>query len=312
MKIFVAGDSGLLGQALVRRLAALPSNEVQGVSSSDFNPFKKAPGRFFAHRTIDLLKSEAQWRQMLEAWKPNLIVNAAALVDLHKCETDRVLADQLNAEFPGKLAKVARSLLADFVHISTDQVFDGRRANPYKETDSTSPLNEYGRGKLKAEQKVLAEYPEALILRTNIVGFRDRPGAQTFAEWLTDSLWNKKPITLFEDFITSSIHVGDFVDMTLKLVQKKSRGLFNVASRDAISKYSFGERLCRDLDADFSAVKKGRMSATPMQPPRPPYLALDVSKVEKELETQMPSSNATISKLAHDFNLRKNKEVSLG
>src|SRR5207302_2507994 len=76
-------------------------------------------------------------------------------------------AERVNARGPANLARAARDTGARLLHISTDYVFDGRTARPYREDDPVGPLNVYGRTKLAGEQAVRDILPQAhLIVRT--------------------------------------------------------------------------------------------------------------------------------------------------
>lgn len=54
------------------------------------------------------------------------------------------------------------------IHLSTDQVYDGSRAN-WKETDPCAPVNAYGQTKLEAEQYIQERWPNHVILRSSII-----------------------------------------------------------------------------------------------------------------------------------------------
>ena len=55
------------------------------------------------------------------------------------------------------------------IHYSTDYVFDGRKADAYREGDATAPVNVYGRTKLEGERSVMAAGAAHLIFRTSWV-----------------------------------------------------------------------------------------------------------------------------------------------
>lgn len=77
----------------------------------------------------------------------DLVLHAAAWTDVDGAEDDPQGAAAVNV---GGTAHAA-SLGAPLVAFSTDYVFDGRKGEPYVESDAPSPLSAYGRTKLYAE-----------------------------------------------------------------------------------------------------------------------------------------------------------------
>ena len=55
---------------------------------------------------------------------------------------------------------------AKVVYLSTDYVFDGKKREPYLETDPPNPLNVYGQTKLKGEEYLQKWAEDHLIIRT--------------------------------------------------------------------------------------------------------------------------------------------------
>ena len=311
MKVCIAGDSGLLGQAFVQVLTEEKDNEVWGVSSSPFGgtPFWRPLRGFCQHKVYHLPEEFPDFSSELKNFAPDILINCTALADIKACEENPAVAEKTNARIPELLARLTREQGIDFIHISTDQVFDGKKTAPYSEEDKPQPIHVYGRTKLEGDRAVLREHPAALVVRTNIVGFRDLAKKSTFAEWLCHSLLEKEKITLCEDFITSPLHVRDLVSLTLAAHGKGLRGILNIAAHDAASKFHFGELLAKNLGLDFSAVKKGTLGKLGLVPPRPPFLALQVGKAEGALGVRFPSVPETIQKIAKDFRLRL-KETS--
>jgi len=102
----------------------------------------------------------------LAAARPDVIVNAAAHTAVDKAESERDLAFAINAEGAGAVARAAARLGVPLVHVSTDYVFSGDKAAPYREDDMPAPTGIYGASKLAGEQAVLASGADAAILRT--------------------------------------------------------------------------------------------------------------------------------------------------
>jgi dTDP-4-dehydrorhamnose reductase len=97
------------------------------------------------------------------------VVNAAAYTDVDRAESDEAFALAVNGKAPDQLAIETGRLGVPLIHISTDYVFDGRKAAPYVEQDLPAPLNAYGRSKLAGERGVTASNPRHVILRTSWV-----------------------------------------------------------------------------------------------------------------------------------------------
>lgn len=306
MRVCILGDSGLLGQTLVQKWAAEPSESVLGISSSDFQEsrFWKPLKGYYEHRTVDLLRDKEGFLAEVKRFKPRLLINCVALTHLAECERNKDLAERLNARLPEALAEAVEEQGIDFIHFSSDQVFDGRKRKPYQEGDPLRPVNWYGRTKQSAEEGIGKRNSKALIVRTNIVGFRDRKGNLPFAEWLCQSLIEGKEITLFEDYVTSPIHVRDLSDLVRRAYDAHLSGILHLAARDSVSKYELGYKFAAVAGLDFSKVRRGRLRDSGLVPVRPGFLALDVSRGEEQLGLTFPSVADTVKNLSVDFKVR--------
>ena len=94
------------------------------------------------------------------------VINAAAHTAVDRAESDVVQAWRVNALGPAALAAAAREAGVPIVHLSTDYVFDGAKADPYVEDDPVAPLGVYGASKEGGEQAVRTAAPRHVILRT--------------------------------------------------------------------------------------------------------------------------------------------------
>ncbi len=149
-RILLTGATGQVGWELARTL--MPLGEVL------------APER----GQCDLARPESLGA-VVDAVRPNVIVNAAAYTLVDKAEQEPDLAMTINAAAPAELAVAARRHGALLVHYSTDYVFDGTKSGPYLEEDPPRPASSYGRSKLAGEEAVRASGADHLILRTSWV-----------------------------------------------------------------------------------------------------------------------------------------------
>lgn len=149
--ILVFGGNGQLGQELSRKavehgaaLIALPRSEAD-------------------------ITSTGQVDAAIQRYKPNVIVNAAAYTAVDQAEDEYDIALRANAHGPAILAAACQSADIPLIHISTDYVFDGKKAGAYRETDAIAPIGAYGRSKAAGETAVRDGISKHLIIRTSWV-----------------------------------------------------------------------------------------------------------------------------------------------
>jgi dTDP-4-dehydrorhamnose reductase len=149
MKILLTGATGQLGREICR--ARLPSGT----------------RLIAASRTqLDLARPLRIGRFVAEI-APDLVINTAAYtaVERAECEPDRAFA--VNRDGAAALAEAAARLGAPIVHISTSDVFDGRKCGEWTEDDRPNPMTVLGQSKLIGEFAVAAANPRHLIIRTS-------------------------------------------------------------------------------------------------------------------------------------------------
>lgn len=148
MKVLMTGAGGQVGRAL----SAATPREVELLACS--------------HAELDI-GNESVVAEKVGAFRPDVIINAAAYTAVDRAESDVELARRNNTEGPRHLAIAARQAGARLIHISTDFVFDGRSSTPYRPDSPTAPVNVYGTTKRDGEQAVLETMPgRAVVLRT--------------------------------------------------------------------------------------------------------------------------------------------------
>src|ERR1700734_4442459 len=167
MKIAVIGANGQLGHDVVRAFA------VQGDEVQSFN-----------HQDVELSSLDSVVACLRSA-QPEVVVNTAAMHHVENCEQQPARAHDVNVEGAKNLATATRDLGSVLIHVSTDYVFDGKKSEPYIETDEACPLNVYGRTKLAGEQLVRDINPKHYVLRTAALYGNDpcrAKGGQNFVD----------------------------------------------------------------------------------------------------------------------------------
>lgn len=286
--VVVLGASGLLGQALMHELArrgrkAVAMSRRQGVD-------------------LAALPSVSALAEELDPLLPTLVINAAAITDLARCEARPQDAWLLHARLPGLLAHWSRGTGVPWVQVSTDHYFSGSENVLHDEGAAVEPPNEYARSKLAGEALALAS-PLALVLRTNIVGRRGWPGLPSFAEWVLSALQEGKPFPGYTDAWASSLEAGQCAAALLDLAGAGHRGLLNVAASESVSKADFITALAQAMCLDDGTMKRQlRPTSSPASSLlRANTLGLDVSRAQTLLGRPLPDTAAVAQALAAVF-----------
>ena len=279
-RVLVTGASGLLGANLI--LEAHRAGHTV-VANSRSRPIHHAE---ISWRPADLTDPGAV-ADLMDAAEPDWVVNCAAATDVDRCEGDREWAFGLNRDAAGYVAAAALKRRARLVHVSTDAVFDGE-GGPYSESDLASPRNVYGESKLAGEIAVADVHPGAAIVRTNFYGWSP-PGRISLAEWFLVGLNNNGRVNGFEDVCVSPLLANDLAGLMLDLLTAGAGGVFHLGSRNCVSKYEFGLKLAELYGLDGSSIQPVTVESVGLIAPRPKRLCLEVQKVERELQVELPS-----------------------
>ena len=140
MNILIFGKDGQLGKAF---------KEVLGSKNLEIQNHIQYVGRAQCD-----LSNEGAITVLLQHTKPSLIINCAAYTAVDRAESEVDLAFAINTKAPETMARYAQEQGATFLHYSTDYVFDGTKASPYKETDQLNPLGIYGKSKAAGEKAI--------------------------------------------------------------------------------------------------------------------------------------------------------------
>ena len=284
MKVLVLGSSGFLGSYLGFALPKM-GHEVSGSSR---NPVAYFPANQVKEGLDD-------YTEIIRSGDYQLVINCVAVASHEACESDPEMAETVNGKFPGLWASVAAEAGARFVHISTDAVFDGSRAELYTESDEIAPESVYGRTKAQGEQAVRAANPDALVLRVNFFGW-SRSKKSGILDFFVNAFTHHTPITGFEDYVVSSLYVGDLAEAMMELVQRGASGVFHAVSSTPLSKYDFGLTVASTAELSAGSMVAGSLADAPGLTPRGHNLSLSTTKVEDAVGRAMPTSEAGIQR----------------
>ncbi len=275
----IIGSNGLLGSKLVKNLLKINVKFFTVArNKSDFN--------------IDLNYYKKLNRLFIEN-KFKIVINCAAIVDINFCEHRKKEAAKINTKLVKYLSEKSKLYKYKLVQISTDHVYGGNKKRFNKEISKLFPVNNYAKTKIDAE-KFLLKLKKFLIIRTNFTGRKKG----SFIDWIINNIRQKKNIYLFNDMYTSTLDVNTCSKFIIKLSMINSKGIFNLGSRDELSKEEFGIKVAKylkkkiiykSMSCDIQKVKRGK------------FLSLDVKKIERKLSCKMPTSNKSIVNLLKEY-----------
>lgn len=216
-----------------------------------------------------------------ERLEPQVVIHAAGLTNVEKCETYEGLARHVNVVLAENVAKACAALGLTLVHISTDHLFAGEAAL-VSEDQATQPKNAYGRTKAEAEVRVLEALPDALVVRTNFYGWGPSY-RHSFSDVIITKLLSGQGLSLFQDVYYTPIIATELASVVHDLLDLKVAGICNVVGDERLSKYEFGQRLCKVFNLDASLISPSRIGQHPSLTRRPLDMSLSNDKVSKLL-----------------------------
>jgi dTDP-4-dehydrorhamnose reductase len=263
--VLITGGTGQFGRAL------------QGTAPANYTLV--APGR----GTLDLT-DRSSIRAQVHTHQPDVIVNAAAYTNVDRAETEPDAAFAVNTDGPAHLAECARDLGADFVHISTDFVFDGTLSRPYAPDDAPNPLSVYGKSKRAGEERVLDVLDDALIVRTAwLYG-----GGRDFVHAMLERMRAQSAVRVVADQVGTPTEVTTLARVLWAALAHNLTGLHHWTNAGVASWYDFAVAIAEEAEAQglIDAVEVRPISSAEFPRPasRPPFSVLDTYSTRDALD----------------------------
>ena len=253
---------------------------------------------------LDLAAEPEAVVSAIEAASPDVIVSAAAYTQVDKAESDPELAFAINERGAGAVARAAHRLGVPLIHLSTDYVFDGSKAAPYVEEDSTGPSGVYGWSKLAGERAVLAEHDNCAILRTAWIY---SPFGANFVKTMLRLAGERGEVGVVADQRgnpTSALDIAvGVLTIASNLVRSSDptkRGLFHMSGTGEASWAEFAQAIfaaSAALGGPTAVVKAIATSEYPTAAKRPANSRLDSSKLAQAHGVRLPDWHESLKEV---------------
>ena len=279
MKILLLGKNGQVGWELQRSLA--PLGEVLALDRNS------------STHCGDLANLEGL-AETVRVFRPQVVVNAAAYTAVDKAESDQTTAHLINALAPEVLSRACAAIDALLVHYSTDYVFDGGGQTPWVETDTTGPVNVYGRSKLAGEQGIAKQGARHIVFRTSWV-YGTEGG--NFAKTMLRLAQEREKMAVINDQYgapTGAALLADITALSLQQTQALS-GIYHLAAAGETTWHAYAQYVLQtakqfkpDIDYKVKEVAAVPTSEFPTPAQRPLNSRLNCSKLQQALQCQLP------------------------
>lgn len=220
MVIVILGAKGLVGSAIKEKLESL-GYVVYG----------------FGKEEVDIRNLQAIIN-IIENLKPNFIINAAAYLNVDKCELNYHESYLTNVKGVANIIKAIRTTRIEsiLVHFSSDFVFDGKKGN-YTEDDTPNPINVYGMHKFMADELILnSDIPHYIFRIAGVIGWH--PSKNNFLKAILKKAAREKKVEVVKDIYTSCSTPEFISDILIEFLNKKPPfGLYNVVAEGQTSWY---------------------------------------------------------------------------
>ena len=239
-RVLITGAGGQLGRALQDAFAA---DDVVPLSHADWDVTLPAPEQLP---------------------RPDLVLHAAAWTDVDGAESDPQGAASVNI---GGTANAA-GLGAPLVAFSTDYVFDGRKREPYVESDGPNPLSAYGRTKLHGEA---ATGGDAWIVRSSWLFGRT---GKNFVRTMLRLGVERDEVAVVDDQRGCPTYVGHLAAAVRALVDEdRPRGIWHLAGDGECTWADFADAIFAEAEI---ACRVRRITTEELGRPasRPAYAVL--------------------------------------
>ncbi|MGM0365705.1 MAG: dTDP-4-dehydrorhamnose reductase [Actinomycetota bacterium] len=257
MKVLITGSRGQLGSQLIDTAGS--GYRVYGYDLD-----------------MDITDAAAVKKEFAKV-RPDMVIHCAAYTDVDGCEVKKELCYRVNTRGTENLAREAKRHGSDFLFISTDYVFDGKKDTPYLETDLPNPLSVYGDSKYQAEQLIQECLDNYYIVRTT--GIYSRFG-KNFVDTIINTAGKNSRLDIVDDQVCTPTYSLDLVRCIYALIPAKAYGIYHATNKGQCTWYQFTRQIFNimGIDVKLMPIGSGKLGR---KAKRPSYSVLENRSLEK-------------------------------
>lgn len=313
MKVLVTGVAGQLGHDVMNELA---NRGIDGIGSDiapnyggidDGSPVTSMP-----YVSMDITDEKAV-ADTIANIKPDAVIHCAAwtAVDAAEDEENQNKVHQINATGTENIAKACHALDTKMMYISTDYVFDGQGAEPWKaDCKDYAPLSVYGNSKLAGEQAVANTLEKYFIVR---ISWAFGLNGNNFIKTMLRVGKTRNKLTVVSDQIGTPTYTYDLARLLVDMIVSDKYGYYHATNEGGyISWYDFTKEIFRQATAlGHEEYDESRLSVQPVtteeygvsKAARPFNSRLDKSKLVENGFEPLPSWQDALGRYLKELEL---------
>lgn len=280
MKVLITGANGQLG----RELQATCPSDIQLIATD--------------RAELDITDAN-QVQHALAAYQVDAVINAAAYTAVDKAETETKQAYAINQHAAANLAQACAQQQVYLLHISTDFVFDGQQVQAYQPDSTAQALSVYGASKLAGEQAVLAQHPQAAVVRT---AWLYSAYGHNFVKTMLRLMRDKPELGVVADQIGTPTWTHTLAVCAWSFIKQQPQGIYHCADNGVASWYDFAVAIQEEAHAlglleNCIAIKPLRTDEYPTPAQRPAFSVMDKRATEQQLGYTLPHWRTNLRKM---------------
>jgi len=277
-RVLLTGAHGLLGQKIAEIFQRESETELllTGRQQETFySPLE------YDYVPLDITQRNAV-RDLLESFRPDVIINSAAFTDVDRCEREREQAWNVNVHGVQNLVAAALRIGSAIVHISTDYIFDGKKG-PYDERARPNPINYYGKSKLAGENVLRGSGVPFAIVRTMSLYGTGKNIRPNFVLRILMNLRDGKSAYAPTDQWTNPTLANEVAYAILKIVEGEKFDIYHISGSERLTRYQFAVKIAEIFHFDPSLIQPKSSDELRNDAQRPKCSGFITLKAETEL-----------------------------
>ncbi len=262
-KILIIGGNGQLGNCF-NKLASQYELEY------DF--------RFTDYDTLDIT-DQNQVNNYFTDYQPDFCINASAYTAVDLAEQEQEKAYAVNATGVKYLAEACAEQNTEFIHISTDYVFDGDTQIPYTEEDFTNPIGVYGASKREGEILALENNPKTIVIRTSWLYSEFN---KNFVKTMLNLFSTKEELNIVADQYGQPTNANDLAEAVMNILNTKEKeyGIFHFSNYSETTWFDFAKKIA-ELSGSKIQLNPITTAEYPTPAKRPMRSTMCLDKIEQ-------------------------------